>query len=225
MSLPYRLTYLILPIFFFRPLFLLIPQTILGSLYSLRDIVVTKDVYGVPYLPDPSQGGFYKNPQTIFSVYTITFRSSCFDATGMVNGGFCAGYNGDEALFTVDPSNVQYAASPYINQERPTISVRKQRKGYAGNMRIGTTATADLSALSMTLVPVNATAREGTEQLRAIGMKVKQMLHCTASGAGAAFSLVVVNDTIQVSQLPSLTPTPIPFLTTLFFLLSSYGDG
>ena len=173
-------------------------QTILGNLYSLRDIVVTKDVYGVPYQSDSSLGQVYKNPQTVFSVYTITFRSSCFDATGMVMGGFCATYTGDESLFTVDPSNVQYSASPYINQERPTISVRKNRKGYMGNARIGSFATTDLSALSMTLVPVNATAREGTEQLRSIGMTVKQMLHCTASGAGAPFSLVVVNDTIQV---------------------------
>ena len=36
----------------------------------------------MPYLSDPSLGQFYKNPQTVFSVYSITFRSSCFDATG-----------------------------------------------------------------------------------------------------------------------------------------------
>ena len=88
-------------------------------------------------------------------------------------GGFCATYTGDESLFTVDPSNVQYAASPYINQERPSISVRKHRKGYMGNVRTG--GGMDLSALSMTLTPVNATAREGTEQLRSIGMNVQQV--------------------------------------------------
>lgn len=116
----------------------------------------------------------------------------------MVTGGFCASYTGDESLFSVDPSNVQYAASPYLNQERPSISVRKHRKGYSGNVRAGVYAGTDLSALSVSLVPVNATARAGTEQLRSIGMTVQQMLHCTAFGAGAAFSLVVVNDTIQV---------------------------
>ena len=91
-------------------------------------------------------------------------------------GGFCATYTGDDSLFTVDISDVQYSASPYINQERPSISVRKTRKGYAGNVRAGAAASNDLSALAMTLTPVNATARAGTSQLRSIGMRVQQVI-------------------------------------------------
>ena len=54
------LSYLLLTMFLhFLSFFLLLSpvyqQTILGNLYSLRDIVVTKDVYGVPYLADTSQ--------------------------------------------------------------------------------------------------------------------------------------------------------------------------
>ena len=166
-------------------------QATLANLYTLQDVTVRMDAYGVPYTSDLS-GAFYSQAQNVFTVWTVTFRSKCYDQTGLV-GGFCAGYDGDESLFAVDDAGVRYAKSVYLNQERPTIGVRESRKGYAGNVR---QSWADLSALSVALTPRNTTVRGGTTPPRSIGMQVQQQLECTASGRGATFSLVVVNDTI-----------------------------
>ena len=159
-------------------------------------------------------------------MWTVTFRSSCTDSTGLVTTGRCQGYNGHEALFVADTSQVRFSSSAYFEQERPAINVVRSFAGRHGNVRA--TSAADMASLAFTLTPRNYTARGGTEAPRAIGMQVQQLraffspislphapspmttvsrnlgmqvqqlLACSASGPGATFSLVVVNDTVPV---------------------------
>jgi hypothetical protein len=146
---------------------------------------------------------FYADPSNIYSVWTVTFRSSCTDSTGLVTTGRCQGYNGHEPLFVADTSQVRFSSSAYFEQERPAINVVRSFAGRHGNTRA--TSAADMAALALTLTPRNYTAREGTEAPRAIGMQVQQLLACSASGPGATFALVVVNDTVPVHSWYTLS--------------------
>jgi hypothetical protein len=145
----------------------------LQNLYSLRDVRVTKDAYGVALAPD-EVSSFYSHWKNIFNVWAVTFRSGCTDNSGIVSTGFCAGYTGDEPVMQIDTSNVRYYESPTTQQAKPSITVRKSLKGYPGNVLQDFSA---LGSLQVAVAPANASVPNSIEVPRAIGMNAVQVKH------------------------------------------------
>lgn len=170
----------------------------LQNFYSLKDVTVLKDGYVVPYKQDGTTPFFPVSAAAplafhyAFSIWTIEFRTSCSDSTGILTTGYCQDYDGAEPLLEVDSTNIQYLASPYIHQVRPTITAMQSRRGYSGNNRLNSN---DLNSIALSLIPRSGA---GTVNSGTIGMTVKQRLVCTAVTTGGSFILQLMNDTVTV---------------------------
>ena len=162
-------------------------QNALQRFYTLQNVTVTKDGYTVSYGIDGITP-FFSTDQYVYSIYTISYRTICSDSTGIIRTAVCLDYFGDEALLSVDTSNILYSPSPYVNQKVPTLIAIKSRKGYSGNERLN---VSDLSALALSLTPRNGPV--------SIGMSSTQRLVCSSlNTATGHFTLQILNDSYVV---------------------------
>lgn len=165
-------------------------QNALVALYSVGDITVTKDTYGVPL--DANGVTLYPSSPSIFSIWTIFFSSTCDSNVNGVASGNCPASLGEEPLLFVNTDRIQYLSSPYTNQANPQISSIETVKGYGGNNRLNHD---DLSLVSLSLTQrlANPAAQ--------IGMSSVQKLLCQGTPAiSTTFVLTFLNQSVTVSS-------------------------
>jgi hypothetical protein len=174
-------------------------QSALSNLYSVGNIHVTREDYGIAVLPDgvtPVYTSF--NQKYIWSIWTVFFDSRC---SGNFNGtasGNCPSSLGDEPLLSVSSSSLSFLRSPSTNQHEPYYSVVESLHGYAGNNR---TNHMDIGRVSVGL--------EGRNNRGRIAMHSTQRLECqvTSSSGPREFNLQFLNNTVTVQA--STHPTAL----------------
>lgn len=173
-------------------------QQALSAFYSLENISVTKDGYGIPYKNDGITP-FFNPLQYVFSIWTITFKTSCYDSNGINTVGYCYNYNGDEELLSIDSSNLQYNPSPYVNQKKPVIISHKIQRGYSGNDIINANSLNDISLALTPRIVESSFALASHSYSGSIGMNVIQELICSSNASvSVSFVLAVLNNSILV---------------------------
>ena len=159
-------------------------EAALEALYSVGDVTVVKDNYGIPYGPN-GVTPFYMNGTNLFSIWTVYFNAVCTGNAHGVASGKCPASLGQEPLFVVNSDNIFYSKSPYYHQERPIISVSEVVKGYGGNNRMNYD---DIHSVGLKL-------QLRTNPAVNIGINEVQILSCIGGSTGN-FTIQFMNDTI-----------------------------
>jgi hypothetical protein len=165
-------------------------ESALEALYSVGDVTVSKDGYG---LGVDASGSVLSPVRYQFYVWAITFSADCTGNVGNsgVAQGYCPASLGDEPVFYVNTDSLDFVSSPHSHQARPTVQAVKSLTGYAGNTR---NDHADLP-----LMAVELTHRTiSSPQVPEVGMYEKQTLYCNAQsdGRGETFFFQLMKDTV-----------------------------
>jgi hypothetical protein len=161
-------------------------QNALRELYSIGDITVLKDTYGIAL--DKNNNLFYTDNNYIFTVWTVIFDAVCNGNLGGIASGSCPSSLIDEPLLYVNNDNIKYTPSPYEHQDPPKIIAESSLKGYGGNIRLNYD---DYDSISIRL--------QGRTTTAMIGMNSIQRLYCRKTSlSNSHFAMQFLNVTVQV---------------------------
>jgi hypothetical protein len=177
----------------------------LEALYSIGQVTVTKDGYGIPLTANGTHLAYYyansassNAALSIFNIWSITFSGgpgtlSSYTCRPLTVGSpptvDCPTSLGREPLLIPYTDNIQFYPSPVDNQEKPQVYCKESLKGYAGNNRLNYD---DLKKMAVTLTHQSLSGPQPV-----IGMYVAQSILCVGSSTGT-FSFQFLNDTVDV---------------------------
>ena len=156
-------------------------KSALEALYSIGQVSVTKDSYGLPANFQASQHS--ADFSGVFSIWTITFSGTC------VSESTCPTSLGDEPLLYQNIDNIDYLQSSSVYNQKAQVFVSESAKGYPGNNRLN---DKDLESISIRLTKRNSVS----PITPTIGMNEIHRLTC--SGNVGIFTIQFLNYTISI---------------------------
>ena len=183
-------------------------KTAIMALYSVGEVVVTKDSYGVPLGADGLTPLYQNiNPYPgVFSIWTISFSGNCSGNSMGKSSGKCPTSLGREPLFIVNSSKLSFVHSPVLHQSSPTVQASEYQIGFAGNQRM---TFDDLNSVSLLLFSRGTTASR-------IDMVEQQRLFCAAPiGTQVQFFLQLMNYSVKLLSTYTVAKASETIVTAL----------